>query len=62
MRKEYYKMDPKNISIKKITTVLNVVVSMEIIALGNEMCLQLSLHENNFFIELILGELLCTCN
>ena len=50
-------MVSKNISIEKIVTVLNAVVSMEIIALGNEICLQFSLPENQFFIELISGKL-----
>ena len=62
MRNKYYKMDSKDISIEKIVTVLNAVGSMEIIVLGNEICLQFSLHENQFFIELISGKLSCTYN
>ena len=62
MRKKYYKTDSKNISIEKIVTALNAVVSMKIIALGNEIRLQFSLHENYFFIELISGKLSCTYN
>ena len=62
MSKRYYKMDSKDISIAKIVTVLNGVVSMQITALGNEICLQFSLNENQFFIELISGKLSRTCN
>ena len=55
-------MDSKNISIEKTVTLLNAVISMETIALGNEICFQFSLHENQFFIELISGKLSRTCN
>ena len=62
MRTKSYKINSENISIEILITGLNAVVSMEIITLGNEICLQFSLHENQYFIDLILGELSRTYN
>ena len=48
MRKIYYKMDTKNISIEKIVTVLGAAVSIKFMALCNGICLHFSSHEHLF--------------